>query len=198
MRIGILGGTFDPVHQGHLLLARAAKEQGRLDKVLFVPAFIPPHKAGERNLTPAPYRYRMVETAIREVPGLEISGIEFLRPDISYTVDTLRDLKKKYPRDKFFLILGADSVAEMPQWREAQEIQRMAKILAAQRPGVDFSVPANFDVQWLDMAACPLSSSGLRKQIEQGKLQNPADLPEGVEDFIRKKKLYGGRLCPSP
>lgn len=197
MKIGILGGTFDPVHRGHLLLAQAAKEQAQLDKVLFVPAFIPPHKTERRDMAPAPYRFRMVEIAIRNHPDFEISDAEFCRPDISYTVDTLRELKKKYESDELFLILGSDAAAEISKWREPEEIRKRAGLLVAGRPGRDIQVPEKFRAQHLRMEPCPISSSSLRKQLEQGRLENPEDLPEGVEEFVRKKKLYGGRPCPS-
>ena len=195
MKIGILGGTFDPVHRGHLLLARAAKDQAGLDLVLFIPAFIPPHKAERRDLTPAPYRYQMVELAIRNEPQFEISDLEFSRPELSYTVDTLRELKKLRPADEFYLILGADAASQISSWHEPDEIRRLAGILAVKRP--DTAPFHDNGIRWLEMASCPVSSSGLRKQIEQGRLDNPSDLPNGVEDFIRSKKLYGGRLCPS-
>src|SRR3989338_1455725 len=106
MKIGVLGGTFDPIHLGHLMLAGAAKNQYGLDKVVFVPAFIPPNKLNRRDITPAPYRYEMVRLAIQDIPGFEISDIELSRPDISYTVDTLRSFKQQFPDAEFYLIMG--------------------------------------------------------------------------------------------
>ena len=197
MRIGILGGTFDPIHQGHLKLAAAAKAQAGLDRVLFIPAFIPPHKAERRDMTPAPYRYRMVEIALRDFPDFEISDIEYVRPDISYTVDTLCELKQKHPRDEFFLILGADSVKEIPSWREPEEILKLASsIVAVPRPGFEAEAPGA-NIRWISMPPCGLSSSELRNQMQQGRLKNPEDLPAGVLEFILNKGLYGGRLCQS-
>ncbi len=192
MKIGILGGTFDPIHRGHLTLAYAAKKQYGLDKVLFVPALIPPHKAARRDLTPAPYRYRMVEIALRAHPDFEVSDLEFSRAEVSYTVDTLRELKKKYQAGKFFLIVGADSLAEIPQWKEADNIPKFAGILAAPRRPfkADPSAPATL---WISMPECPLSSSGIRRWIAQGELKDKQCLPEGVENYIRRMNLYQER-----
>ena len=189
MRIGILGGTFDPIHQGHLALARAAQKQFQLDKVLFVPAFIPPHKTKNSDMTPAPYRYRMTEMAILDESDFEISDIEFIRPEISYTVDTLRQFKKLYPDDDFFLILGADALAGMASWKEPGEIVKMAQLLAAKRAGT--SAQEIKDVSWIDMPECPVSSSEIRESFKRGKEIGEIDLPAKVEQYIRKMKLYG-------
>ncbi len=190
MRLGILGGTFDPIHQGHLFLAKTAAEQYALDKVLFVPALIPPHKTAKRDMTPAPYRYRMVELALKNQPGFEVSDVEFNRPDISYTVETLRLLKKKYPQDDFFLILGADSAADISRWKEPVEIQKMAVVLAAGRPGVSQEPPSGFPVQRIAMKLCGISSTDIRQRIASGKKAEAGSLPQEVEDYIYKMNLY--------
>ncbi len=189
MRIGILGGTFDPIHQGHLSLARAAQKQFELAKVLFIPAFIPPHKKDRSDITPAPHRYRMVEMAISEEPDFEISDIEFIRPEISYTVDTLKQLKKAHPGDELFLIMGADSLEGMPSWKEPEEIAKMAGLLAAKRPGSSASRLKN--VSWIDMPECPVSSSEVRNNLTRGTGSCEKVLPVKVEHYIRKMKLYG-------
>lgn len=191
MKIGILGGTFDPVHLGHLGLARAAADQFALDKVLFIPAFIPPHKAGRRDLTPAPYRYRMVELAIRPESRFEVSDIEFSRPDLSYTVDTLRGLKDQHPGSEFFLILGEDSLAEFSKWQEPGRILEMARILCAARPGVlePEDAPAH---ERITMPGCPITSSEIREKVGRGEPVRDL-LPEGVWDYIERMKLYAGR-----
>ena len=188
-KIGIFGGTFDPIHRGHLDLARHALKQFRLTKVLFVPALIPPHKSARRDMTPAPYRYRMVETAVREEPQFEVSDIEFSRPEISYTVDTLRTLKKFYPSSELYLILGADSLAEIPKWREADEIVKLARLLVARRPGVTVVLPP-YSVQWIDMSECSLSSSEIRQAISRGDLLPDEIVPQDVQDYIQKMQLY--------
>lgn len=189
-RIGILGGTFDPIHLGHLALAKAAREQFQLDKVLFIPAFIPPHKKDRSDITPAPYRYRMVEMAVSDEPGFEVSDIEFVRPEISYTADTLRRLKALHPDAEFFLILGADSLASLPSWKEPGEIFKMAEILAAKRQGSTL-LPEIEKVNWIDMPEHPLSSSQIRESLRSGKFTGGKFFPANVEQYIKKMKLYG-------
>ncbi len=189
MKLGILGGTFDPIHNGHLELGKRAKEQFGLDQILFIPAFIPPHKASRHDLTPAPYRYRMVELAIGGHPGFEISPMELNRPDISYTVDTLRLLKEKHPGVELYLILGEDSVAEISSWQEPEEIFKLARLLVAHRKGPCPAAAAQPEIIWIDMPVCAYSSSEIRRLIREGK---PATsmLPQGVEDYIHQMKLY--------
>jgi len=190
MKIGILGGTFDPIHQGHLFLARIAKRQLGLDKILFIPAFIPPHKASRRDLTPAPYRHRMVEIAILGEQGFEISKVELDRPDISYTVDTLRLLKEQYPKAPFYLIMGTDTLKEISNWHKPDEIRKLATFLVASRQDQKEKGISRKGVVWIDMPVCPYSSSAIRELLHQG-ISPGAMLPPGVEDYIRSMKLYG-------
>lgn len=192
MKIGILGGTFDPIHSGHLAIALAAKDQFHLDKVLFIPAFIPPHKVSKRDMTPAPYRYRMVELAIRGNPAFEVSDIELNRPDVSYTVETLRDLKTKYPKAELYLIIGADSLAEMAGWREPEEIKKMAVLLAAPREGYSRdNFPKDSRVQWIEMKEYPAASTQIRINLEKARRdKDEKNLPLPVSDYIEKMKLY--------
>lgn len=187
MKTGIFGGTFDPIHTGHLELAHKALERFGLGRVLFIPARHPPHKQANSPIAPAPFRYRMVEMAIQDEPRFEISDVEFNRPEISYTVDTLRELRRKYPEDELYLIVGADSVKEMPTWREPEEIERLAKLIAARRPG--FPADAAQGVNWIEMD-CPLSSSALRAALASGHEPPKGALPEKVAAYIRKMNLY--------
>ena len=192
MKLGIFGGTFDPIHQGHLLLARKALEQLGLDKVLFVPAFVPPHKKSRRDILPAPYRYEMVKLAVEEEPQFEVSDIEMNRADISYTVDTLKELKNIYPDTTMYLIIGADSLEFMNDWHQPGKIKKMARLVVAPRPGS--SVPpvkdSEFDV--VEMPEVPISSSEIRACLHQSKQLPSNQLPEKVEAYIRKNHLYQG------
>ncbi len=191
MKIGILGGTFDPIHEGHLHLAEAAKKQFHLDKILFIPAFIPPHKARRRDMTPAPYRYRMVELAIREEPAFEISNVELNRPDLSYTADTLRDLRAKYPKDELFLILGRDTFREVPKWRRPVEIRKIVHFIVAPRgEDADAPYPWHEGVSELQMKLHPASSSEIREVLGKGHALPPHWLPEAVLEYIQRMKLY--------
>ena len=188
MKIGILGGTFDPIHQGHLLLARAAQKQYQLDKVIFIPALIPPHKTNRRDMTPAPYRCGMVELALKDQPGFEVSSMEFDRPEVSYTVETLRALRKENPSSEFFLIVGADAAAEISGWKESDEILKMAKVLVARRPG--YASPKGKGVSSIEMEETPISSSAIREALGKKDALGQAFLPCDVEAYIRQQKLY--------
>ena len=124
MKIGIFGGTFDPIHQGHLGVAEAAYEQFPLDKIYFVPAYSPPHKKEKKFASTPEDRFEMVRLALQDVPYFEVSDLEFERGGTSYTVETLREFKKKNPSSELYLILGSDSYRELDQWREPEEIKK--------------------------------------------------------------------------
>jgi len=189
MKLGIFGGTFDPIHRGHMALACAAKEQFALDCVLFVVAMNPPHKTGRHDLTPAPYRYRMVEIAIESYPGFRVSDIEINRSGMSYTVDTLKALKQIYFQAEFYLILGADTFLELPTWNESDLIRQMVFFLVARRPGTDPVSPYREGYSWLDMPEFVISSSDIRRQIH-ARIFPSAVLPAGVGEFIQTMNLY--------
>ncbi len=191
MKIGIFGGTFDPIHQGHLEIARQAQQQFALDKVFFVPAGRPPHKKS-KDMAPAEHRYEMVRLAIQGQPGFEISALEMERPETSYTVETLRDLKKRFPDTELYWIMGADSLAEIATWKEPGEIKRLAKFLVAHRSDEKMKHTAQEGVAWIAMPLCPVSATAIRKQLRQGK--GPGDgLPNAVASYIQAHHLYGTR-----
>jgi nicotinate-nucleotide adenylyltransferase len=136
MRIGLYGGSFDPVHQGHLIAAECCREQARLDKVLFLPAAVPPHKQ-DRPLAEAAHRVEMLKLAIGGHPAFAVSTDEIDRGGVSYTVDTLVRLEAAHPADELLLILGPDALADLPTWREPATILARAEIIAVEREGVD-------------------------------------------------------------
>src|SRR5579862_1416802 len=127
MRIGIFGGTFDPVHLGHLISAEQAREQAQLDQVWFVPSARPPHKL-EQPITPFERRVEMLQLALAGQPNFVVDLIEKDRPGPSFTVDTLADLKRTHSRDEFFLILGADCLADFHTWRQPERILELATL----------------------------------------------------------------------
>ena len=189
MKLGILGGTFDPVHMGHLKLAHVARQQFALEKVLFVPAFVPPHKTGH-DLTPAPYRYRMVELAIRGEDRFEISDVELSKSEVSYTVETLKLIKQKYSESQLYFIMGEDSLNQLLQWKEPEKIKELATLLVAHRKGEVKQVPESKRVEWIEMPLVPFSSSEIRQRFQKGKPIPPQVLPDGVEEYIHKMNLY--------
>ena len=132
MRLGIFGGAFDPIHNGHLLLAEQCREQCQLDEVWFVPTKIPPHKKAG-SLSPDADRVEMLKLATAGRPEFVVSDIELKREDVSWTVDTLRKLHDERPLDEFFLLIGADSLRDFPTWKDPESIARMASIVAVNR-----------------------------------------------------------------
>lgn len=136
MRIGVYGGSFNPVHLGHLVLAECCRESARLDRLLFVPAATPPHKAAA-HLAPAQARLDMLALAIGGHPNFAISTVELDRGGVSYTVDTLAHLAAEHPSAALHLILGPDALATFPTWREPRRIVELATILAVERDGID-------------------------------------------------------------
>lgn len=186
MRIGVLGGTFDPIHEGHLAVAHTALQQFRLDKMILVPDFKPPHKEFQGGASPED-RLAMTQLASQNFPHFEVSDIEIKRAEISYTIDTLKTLKKQYPGSEFFLIMGADNYAHFEKWKEPDEIRKMAQILVAPREGVEVNLDRTSPIV---MPHKTLSSTEIRKGLQKGQFGSSM-IPQGVLDYIRKQHLYG-------
>jgi nicotinate-nucleotide adenylyltransferase len=195
MRVGIFGGTFDPVHLGHLVVAEQAREQGELDEVWFVPSARPPHKL-DQPITSFDRRVDMLELAIAGEPIFQVSLVEKARPGPSYTVDTLADVAASRPGVDWSLILGADSLIDFPAWREPDRILEMASLLVVARPGwseaeagkVSQGFPEG-KVRWLEAPLISIASRDLRRRAAEGR--SLAYLtPKAVEVFIREKKVY--------
>lgn len=187
MKIGVLGGTFDPVHNGHISLAAAAKRQFELDQILFIPANIPPHKKDRERITPAFLRVRMVEEAIKGIQGFKICSIEIERGGVSYTADTLKQLKEMYPRDQLFLILGEDCLLGFESWKESGLIKKLASIAVARRPEAERNRDSSF--LWIDMPEFAISSSQIRQAVKDGNMPSGL-LPDSVAALIVEHKLY--------
>lgn len=193
MKIGILGGSFDPIHKGHLILARESEKQFKLDKILFVPALIPPHKKHDHLLSPAPLRARMVEIAIQGNPQWELCDAELTRQGISYTVDTLRELGKRYPPPhELFFIAGADSFLDLEEWKDPEEILKLAQWIVAPRPSYSLpdKLPSRF--HWLKIPPLALSATELRRKLERGEDVSEW-VPEKVRDYLEREKVYRGK-----
>jgi nicotinate-nucleotide adenylyltransferase len=188
-RIGVFGGTFDPIHVAHLAIARAALNAGSVDRVLFVVAAAPPHKANGTTLD-ARTRYRLVEAALSEDPAIEACDVELNRTGPSYTVETLCDLNRLYPDAELVLIMGLDSVADLPTWHKPDEILTQASILAVARPG-SASVPVSIreHVTLLPFDERDISSTDVRNAIRDGAGIKDV-LPEAVATIIQVEGLY--------
>jgi nicotinate-nucleotide adenylyltransferase len=189
-RIGVFGGTFDPIHRTHLDIARAAKNQANLDRVLLVVANIPPHKQHNTDASPED-RYALVEAAVAGEDGIEASHLELDRPGVSYTADTLQLLRDAYPQTELFLIIGMDSLVDLPKWREPERILDAARLLVVPRPG-EVSIPAELDGRYdmLDFDPVDVSSTGVRARLENGE-ELDGIVPAPVAKLIREKGLYG-------
>lgn len=183
MRTGILGGSFDPVHNGHLILARAAKEELGLDRVIFIPANISPHKTNTRMSTGAD-RLAMIRLAIENEPGFEACDCELHRPPPSYTLDTLHGLKSRHPKDEFYLLIGADNVAKFGTWHQPDEIQRLAHIAVLDR------AQGTTTSEWpVIRKLVDISSTDIRTRAAAGHSIRYLT-PDAVCDYIAEHGLY--------
>lgn len=197
VRLGIMGGTFDPIHIGHLLCAEKAREAFGLHRVLFVPAGKPSFKQGQ-YVTPGADRLAMCKLAIASNPYFALSSMELTREGISYTVDTLRELTSQLPENvALFFITGDDALATIMQWRESGEIAKLADIITVLRPGQEIDPgltkhiedKGHFRVHYLPNATIPVSSTELRQWLAQGKSTRYL-IPESVRAYIRAHGLY--------
>jgi nicotinate-nucleotide adenylyltransferase len=199
MRLGLYGGTFDPVHFGHLLLAETCREACELDEVWFIPTGSPPHKTGA-EISPVRARREMLELALAGLPRFQVSRIEMDRPGPHYTVETLRLLKSERPEDELFLLIGADSLHDLHTWREPEEVARLATIVAVNR-GDDaavqdsasgsFGLPSgsSIRVQTIPMPPIGISATDLRRRVAAGRSIR-FQTPRAVEQYIRAHRLY--------
>jgi nicotinate-nucleotide adenylyltransferase len=199
MRLGLFGGTFDPIHLGHLILAESCREACGLDRVWFVVAGAPPHKPGER--TSVDDRVEMARIAIAGHPAFEVSELEARRPGPHYSFETLEEVHRQRPDDALFFLIGADSLADLPQWRRPDRIAALATVVVVGRPGV--VVPGGSATRWPDlgpearpfqMVKAPtigISSSDLRRRVAEGRSIR-YQVPRGVEAYIEAHRLYRG------
>jgi nicotinate-nucleotide adenylyltransferase len=200
MRIGVFGGTFDPVHLGHLIVAEQGREQGRLDEVWFVPSARPPHKL-DRPLTPFAHRAEMLALAVAGNPAFRVDPLEKDRPGPSYTVDTLEEFGRQHPEAAFFLLSGSDTLLDLPHWREPARILERAALLVVARPNCPVPAPEELraalrlpdavPLRWQLVAAplMDLSSRDLRRRAAAGHSLRYL-VPRAVECYIAEKRLY--------
>jgi nicotinate-nucleotide adenylyltransferase len=197
--LGVIGGTFNPIHYGHLLISEAIREEFALEKILFVPAQIPPHKDINR-VAEAEHRLEMARLATKDNPFFEVSDIEMKREGASYTVDTLLGFKALFgPETQLSLIVGADAIVQLTTWRRFEEIIRLCRFIVARRPDIDDDVlDKTIDhlvggygavIKKSKAVAMPYSSTEIRERVSKG-LSIRYRVPPCVEDYIQEHRLY--------
>ena len=201
-RIGLMGGSFNPIHFMHVALARKAMEEAALDKVLFLPTGSPPHK--REGLAKAAQRLHMVQLALAQEPGFFPSDIEMNRTGTVYTVDTLILFRKQMPQAEFYYIIGEDTLYDLLNWREPEKVFQMCRFLVCKRPGMEFAASSQATREelklrgakyaFLDGVVGDMSSTKLRAQLEAG--EEPSGLHPAVMEYIRIVGLYGTRESP--
>ena len=187
MKIGILGGTFNPIHIGHLILAEEVREKLKLDKIIFVPTYLPPHKDNS-DIASAGARLAMVKLAIKGNRYFVVSDIEIKRDGRSYTIDTLKEFKKMSPQDELYFIIGSDLLKYLDEWKDLDEIIQMVRFIVATRPGYPLEkIPSH--ISTIPIRAVDISGFEIRKAIKENKSFRYL-VPETVLEYILRKKLY--------
>jgi nicotinate-nucleotide adenylyltransferase len=195
MRLGIMGGTFDPIHYGHLFVAEEACARFGLNHVLFIPNGTPPHKKAYAT-TPAIHRFTMTRIATQDNPEFGCTSMELNRPGPSYAVETLKQLREERPDDELFYITGVDAVADILTWKRHEEVIRLATFIAATRPGFDpntleerLPLPYLQRILLLGSTALGISSTDIRQRIHEN-LPARYLTPDGVLEYIVQNGLY--------
>jgi len=218
MRIGLLGGTFNPIHNGHLYIAEAVEKKLHLNRILFIPSGNPPHK--KEAVPPAAHRLEMTRLALLNHPNFELCEIEVKRPGKSYSVETVSELKRLYPQDRLFFIIGTDAFLDLPTWREPERLLSLCDFVVVTRPGhplselpnlgllqkinpgrlleldrqeegiVTISVTSERSIHFISIPPSPISASDIRNRFAAGR-ETKNLLPEPVASYIIKNNLYG-------
>jgi nicotinate-nucleotide adenylyltransferase len=200
-RIGILGGTFNPIHLGHLILADEVCKNHHLSKILFMPTYIPPHKY-VNDLAGPHHRFQMIKAAISGISKFEVSDLEIIREGKSYTIDTIQEILSHYGEDdEIFLIMGADSLNELELWKNIKRLSQLCHFVIVNRPGFKAEASARLveiigsdnilDIERLRIEISPvdISSTNIRKRVNDG-VQVKGLVPECVEAYIKEHNLY--------
>jgi nicotinate-nucleotide adenylyltransferase len=199
--VGIMGGTFDPIHYGHLVIAEGARVEYDLSEVIFIPSGMPPHKR-DQTISNAEDRYRMTMLATQDNPHFSVSRVEIDRPGPSFAVDTIRTMKEMYGPDvDLYFITGADAILQILSWKDVGSLISMCHFVAATRPGYSLTWlreiiarirerhQSDFSVQYMEVPGLMISSTDIRQRVRSG-LPIRYLLPEIVESYIRVHRLY--------
>lgn len=193
MRIGILGGTFDPIHIGHLIIAEQARIQASLDLIWFIPTHIPPHKK-QRPRADNDHRWNMVQLATATHPYFQSLDIELNKATVSYSIDTIEELRKQYPDDDLYYLIGADMLADLSKWYRFSDLMREVRFLVFSRAGFALSSDAipldvRHRITCMPMPIVEVSSSHIRDSIARQQL-NGYWLPDAVYAYVKEYRLY--------
>lgn len=198
MKIGLIGGTFNPIHHGHLILSEYVRENFQLDKVIFIPTGLPPHKSASVVEKPE-IRLEMTKLAIERNQFFSVSDIETYREGISYTIDTITELKNLYPNDQLYFLIGADSLFELPTWKYYDKLISKTNIIVVNRPGgannligakiKEYEDQFGGSIIEVKSPLIDISSSDIRNRVKDGKSIKYL-VPNNVEEFILQKNLY--------
>jgi nicotinate-nucleotide adenylyltransferase len=186
-KVGILGGTFDPPHYGHLLIANEVRSALELDKIWFMPNHEPPHKKKPESVEDED-RLHMLELAIAENANFSIQPIELERKGPSYTVDTMKILHTEYPDHQFYFIIGADMIEYLPKWHDIDILVNLVQFVGVKRKS--YRHQTDYPVLYIDVPAIDVSSSMIRDRVKKGQTVRYL-LPDSVIDYIEEKQLYG-------
>ena len=190
MTIGLLGGSFNPVHIGHMMLASYMQQYGGFDEVWLMLSPLNPLKINSTDLIPDLVRLKMLDIAIGDAKGIQVNDIELSMPRPSYTIDTLRYLKKRYKQHSFRLIIGADNWKIFNQWKNSEQITEEFGVVVYPRPGYPIGTIYDDGVEVINAPVADISSTFIRKSIARGK-DMTYFLPSGVYEFIKERNLYG-------
>ncbi|MBI3359419.1 MAG: nicotinate-nucleotide adenylyltransferase [Nitrospirae bacterium] len=188
MRIGLLGGTFNPIHNGHLQIAEKVLSQLKLDRVFFIPTGKSPHKQGQDTASEC-HRRNMISLALTGHPHFVLCDIEIKSADVSYTVDTISALKQKNPEDTFFFIIGTDAFSKLSEWKEPERLLSLCHFVVVPRAGAPFSKKSEIGLTFLQIPLVRVSGSQIRARIKEKKSVN-ALLPQTVLSYIMKRGIY--------
>lgn len=198
MKIGLMGGTFNPIHHGHLILSEYVRDSLKLDKIIFIPTGIPAHK-GYSNIISGDIRLEMTKMATESNEFFQVSDIETKRSGISYTIDTLKEIRRILPNDQIYFIIGADSLFELPSWKDYEDIIRDTNLIVVNRPGGkndlidekirEYKISIGGNIIKVESPLINISSSDIRNRVKDRKSIKYL-LPEKIENFIFENKLY--------